>query len=85
MTSTPRLRPQAQQGGAWTPPVAKSTSSWRQVLALASGHRRHSEPVLPRTGGPAGNAELMAWLGLLVIGLCAAELVTLISVRQLIS
>jgi hypothetical protein len=85
MTSTARLPPQAQQEDASTPPVAKSTSSWRQVLALASGRRRHSEPVLPSTGGPAGNAELTAWLGLLVIALCVAELVTLISVRQLIS
>lgn len=40
---------------------------------------------MPRTGGPAGNAQLTAWTGLVLLVLFAAELVTLISVRHLTS
>lgn len=36
------------------------------------------------TGGPAGNARLTSWLGLLLLGLCLAELVTLLDVGGLI-
>lgn len=43
------------------------------------------DPVLPRTGGPAGNAQLTAWVGLLLMVLSLAELATLLSVTRLIS
>ncbi len=64
-----RLRPQ---------PVA-------DLLATASGRAHRSDPVLPRTGGPAGNARLTAWLGLVLLVLFAVECVTLLSLRGLIS
>ena len=51
--------------------------------ALGQGHR--TDPVRPRTGGPAGNARLTAWLGLIALIVIAAELVTLLNVRGLIS
>lgn len=41
--------------------------------------------MLPRSGGPAGNARLTAWTGLLLLVLFTAELLTLIDIRQLIS
>jgi hypothetical protein len=51
--------------------------------ALGRGHR--ADPVLPGTGGPAGNARLTAWTGLLLLVLFLAELVTLLDVRSWIS
>lgn len=51
----------------------------------AAGQERRRDPVLPRTGGPAGNARLTAWTGLLLLVLFVAELVTLIDVRGLVS
>ena len=44
-----------------------------------------STPVLPRTGGPAGNARLTAWTGCILFVLFLAELVTLLDVHGLIS
>lgn len=55
------------------------------VLDEALGRTRRTDPVLPGTGGPAGNARLTAWTGVLLLVLFVAELVTLIDVRQLIS
>jgi hypothetical protein len=51
--------------------------------AIGRGHRH--DPVLGRTGGPAGNARLTAWTGLVLLVLFLAELVTLLDVRGLIS
>ena len=51
----------------------------------AVGRRRRHDPVLPRTGGPAGNATLTAWTGLLLLVLFLAEMVTLLDVHGLIS
>ncbi len=50
--------------------------------ALARTHR--DDPVLPRSGGPAGNADLTAWTGMVLLVLFLAELVTLVDVRGLI-
>lgn len=50
--------------------------------AVGRGHR--ADPALPRTGGPAGNARLTAWTGVLLLALFLAELVTLLDVRSLI-
>src|SRR4249919_1797513 len=52
-------------------------------VALGRVHRR--DPVLAGTGGPAGNALLTAWTGLVLLVLGVAELLTLINVRGLIS
>lgn len=56
-----------------------------ELLAVASGREHRPDPVAPRTGGPAGNASLTAWTGLLLLVLIAAELVTLLDVQGLIS
>lgn len=55
------------------------------VLAVATGREHRPDPVEPGTGGPAGNASLTAWTGLLLLVLIAAEFVTLLDVRGLIS
>ena len=52
-------------------------------VALDRDHR--DDPVLPRTGGPAGNAVLTAWTGLVLLVLGVAELLTLINIRGLIT
>jgi len=55
------------------------------VLEEAVGRRHRPDPVLGRTAGPAGNAQLTAWTGLLLLALAVVELVTLIDVRGLLS
>jgi len=55
------------------------------VVASASGRVRREDPTLPRTGGPAGNAALTAWIGLGLLILFLAELLTLLDVTGLIS
>ncbi len=55
------------------------------AVAEAVGHHRRRDVVLPSTGGPAGNAVLTAWTGLVLLVLAVGELLTLIDVRGLIS
>ncbi len=55
------------------------------VLTTALGRRERPDPVLPRTGGPAGNALLTAWLGLVLLVLFFLEGVTLLDVRRMIT
>jgi len=55
------------------------------VVGTALGRARRGDPVLPRTGGPAGNARLTAWIGLGLLIAFLAELVTLLDVTGLIS
>lgn len=55
------------------------------LIDEAAGRSHRTDPVLPRTGGPAGNARLTAWTGLILLVLVVAELVTLLDVRGLIS
>ncbi len=50
--------------------------------AVGRGHR--ADPVVPRSGGPAGNARLTSWIGLLLLAVSLAELVTLLDVTGLI-
>lgn len=57
----------------------------QEVVDEASGRRHRRDAELPRTGGPAGNAQLTAWTGLLLLVLFLAELVTLLSVGSMIS
>ena len=56
----------------------------QDVIAEAVGHSHRDDAVLPRTGGPAGNALLTAWTGLVLLALSLAELVTLLSVHRFI-
>jgi len=66
-----------------------SSPGWRAVVdesvAAALGKEVRDDPVLPGSGGPAGNARLTAWTGLVLLVLFVAELVTLLDVRGLIS
>lgn len=55
------------------------------TLAEATGREPRENPVLPGTGGPAGNALLTASTGLVLLALSIAELLTLFNVRGLIS
>jgi hypothetical protein len=55
------------------------------TIAEATGQTHRHDPVLAATGGPAGNARLTAWTGLVLLVLFAAELVTVLDVRGLIS
>lgn len=73
--------------------MSHRTSAWRaatrplvaDVVAEAVGRARRSDPVLPRTGGPAGNAALTAWTALVLLVGSVAELLTLFDVGGLIS
>ena len=55
------------------------------VVASATGRELRDDPMLPVSGGPAGNAQLTAWIGLILLTLFVVELITLLDVRQLIS
>ncbi len=55
------------------------------TVAEALGTRHRPDPVRPGTGGPAGNARLTAWVGLVLFVLLAIEGVTLLDVHGLIS
>jgi hypothetical protein len=61
------------------------TQAGAEVWEEATGRRWRPDPVLDRTGGPAGNANLTAWTGLVLLVLIAAELVTLIDVGGLVT
>jgi len=55
------------------------------AVAEATGQQHRDNPVLPRTGGPAGNAVLTAWTGLVLLVCSVGELLTLVDIRGLIS
>jgi hypothetical protein len=57
-----------------------TTSTAAELPAEAAGRRRRADPVLAGAGGPAGNARLTAWTGLVLLALFGAELVTLVDV-----
>jgi hypothetical protein len=56
-----------------------------ETVSVALGRAHRIDPVLEGGGGPAGNAVLTAWTGLVLLVLGVAELLTLINVRGLIS
>jgi hypothetical protein len=57
----------------------------QDVLDTALGARHRDDPVAPVTGGPAGNALLTAWVGLLLLVLFLVECFTLLSLHQMLS
>lgn len=60
-------------------------SGWvHDVIEAASGRNERDDVALPTTGGPAGNAHLTAWLGLILLALLAAEGVTILRIHQLL-
>lgn len=56
-----------------------------EVTDEAIGKTHRDDPVLPTSGGPAGNARLTAWTGLILLVLIAIETVTALDVRGMIS
>jgi hypothetical protein len=55
------------------------------AVAEATGRERRVDPILPHTGGPAGNAVLTAWVGLVLLVGAAADLLTLFNVTGLLT
>lgn len=56
-----------------------------ETVSVALGREHRQDPVLAGTGGPAGNAVLTAWTGLVLLVLGVAELLTLVDIRGLVS
>lgn len=56
-----------------------------QTVATATGRAERDDAVREGSGGPAGNALLTAWLGVVLLVLFVAELLTLLDVRKLIT
>lgn len=60
-------------------------SAWiNDALDAAVGRTERENAALSTTGGPAGNARLTAWLGLILLVLLAAEGVTILRIHQLL-
>jgi hypothetical protein len=57
----------------------------QDVVASAAGAEVRHDPVEPRTGGPAGNARLTAWIGLLLLVGFVVECATLLSLREMLN
>lgn len=55
------------------------------VVDEASGRSHRRDATLPGTGGPAGNAKLTAWTGLLLLVLVVVEVITVLDVRGMLS
>jgi hypothetical protein len=56
-----------------------------EAVATAIGAAHREDPAAPRTGGPAGNARLTAWTGLLLLAFFVVECVTLLSLHAMIT
>jgi len=56
-----------------------------ETVQAALGRQHREDPIVGASGGPAGNARLTAWTGLVLLVLFLVELVTLLDVRGLIS
>ncbi|MGN6723749.1 MAG: hypothetical protein ACTHJM_14155 [Marmoricola sp.] len=54
------------------------------AVEAAAGHRERENAALAKSGGPAGNARLTAWLGLVLLVLFAGEGVTILRIHQLL-
>lgn len=54
------------------------------VVETAAGRVDRRDPNLPGHGGPAGNARLTAWTGLVLLVLLAAEGLTILQIHQLV-
>lgn len=61
------------------------TAAVTEAVAEAAGQHRRADPILPGTGGPAGNALLTAWTALMLLLGSVAELLTLFNVNDLLS
>lgn len=66
-------------------PGGRAYSAVTDAIATARGAAHRDDPVTLRVGGPAGNARLTAWTGLLLLALFLLECVTLLSLRSMIT
>jgi hypothetical protein len=55
-----------------------------ETVAAAIGRAHRVDPVAPNTGGPAGNARMTAWVGLILLAVFLVECATLISMSSFI-
>jgi hypothetical protein len=55
-----------------------------QAVAEATGRAHRADPVLPGSGGRAGNARLTAWTGVVLLVLFLIELATLLDLNGLL-
>lgn len=60
-------------------------SALNDLVASAAGTEHRDDPVAARTGGPAGNARLTAWTGLLLLVAFVVECGTLLALHAWIS
>jgi hypothetical protein len=60
-------------------------SALDETIATAIGRAHRRDPVSPATGGPAGNARLTAWIGLVLLVAFLVETATLISMSGFIA
>lgn len=67
------------------PPSGSLQEAVLSTLAEATGREARDNPVLPRTGGPAGNALLTAWTALVLLVLSVGELLTLFDIHGLLT
>ena len=63
----------------------RGTAMVADAVNSAIGRTHRDDPIAAGTGGPAGNARLTAWTGLVLLALSLAELVTLLDVDGLIA
>jgi hypothetical protein len=68
-------------------PQNRAPDRWEigSLVAEATGRADRPDPRRERTGGPAGNARLTAWTGMVLLALLGVEGVTLVDVRGLIT
>jgi hypothetical protein len=75
------LRVKLANGAGWM-----NLRGWvDETLAEATGREYRDDPVLPHTGGPAGNALLTAWTGLILLALFIVELGTLLDLGRFLN
>jgi hypothetical protein len=65
--------------------TGRSPTALDDLLSTAVGSAHRDDPVLPVTGGPAGNARLTAWTGLILLVVFLVECATLVSVGHFIT
>jgi hypothetical protein len=78
-------RDEALSAALREPIVAGAPHALNELFATAAGQTQREDPTSPRTGGPAGNARLTAWTGLILLVFFLAETATLVSVGALIT
>lgn len=65
--------------------AARSTDgALDDLVRTATGQAHRADPLRGRTGGPAGNARLTSWTGLVLLVVLAVEGFTLLSLGQLL-